>query len=194
MSQMDDLKIFRQTVEKQLNLQRTLAELMLREHKERADAIAAAQRQRGRERQARDHARSIELQQRFDDVLRESWGVTAPAARADETFHDYNRRLCKTAKKLLPSHHDLRSVQYVALPDDALETLTPQLLDAVRDAALDASTVAPGTLRAITKTDQAGVKSTEFVGESFVRQMGTPARRVLRILGPREIRELQRPL
>lgn len=115
-----------------------------------------------------------------DDKLRDV-GVRAQAPATDQTAAQYLRAVARNLKygHLTPSH-ELYQVPFDKnLPNAALYRLMPQLLDAVKEARNDASTVPPGEFREIVTTDpHTGYKHIRFVGpESFVKRMTNPGRR-----------------
>ena len=80
---------------------------------------------------------------------------------------------------------------------DALQALEPQLLRACVEEANNPAHVPVGELKKIERLDEYGkIRCVEFVGqESFVKQMTSPGRRVVKFLAPsdsygRAVREL----
>lgn len=120
-------------------------------------------------------------QEYADEQLHEV-GVRAQAPVSDQDGPQYLRALARNLKYgyLAPNHPLYQTKWDKSLPNDALCTLFPQLLDAVKAARNDASTVPPGEFREIITTDpRTGYKEHRFIGpESFVRGMTTPGRRV----------------
>jgi hypothetical protein len=165
MSELADLKKLRDVVQRQLELQAQITKTLKREIEARDDALQTARRTQRRETLAEEHAANLELQQRMDDVLSTHWGVRCPEARANESPFQFGRRLGRLAKKYINPSHELHQVQFNSLPDPAVAVFLMQALTALEKSARDASTVAPGEYRAISKVDATGRKTTEFIGQ-----------------------------
>lgn len=124
--------------------------------------------------------RRQQWQSYIDEKLRDV-GVRAQAPATDQTAAQYLRAVGRNLKygHLTPSH-ELYQVPFDKnLPNDVLYRLMPQLLDAVKQARNDPSTVEPGEFREIKTTDpRTGYTETRFVGpESLVKRMTNPGRR-----------------
>ena len=120
------------------------------------------------------------FQARADRVF-EAWGFRAPQPTLGQDPEDYRRDLAVMAKKQLPHDHQLRKVKLWRVPRDVFETLEPQVYSACREAAKRPDSVAPGTMREVTRINpQNGHKEIHFLGqESFVKEMGRPGRKVV---------------
>ena len=127
---------------------------------------------------------SRKFQAYYDEVLRKV-GMRAPEPTLDQSVNDYRRETLRTLKRtFLPPVHELYQVQYRQLKADALGVLEKQLLDACVVEANNPAHVPPGELRKVEEFDQYGqVKTINWIGgESFVKAMGRPGRRVKSLL------------
>jgi hypothetical protein len=123
-------------------------------------------------------------QSRYDDVLA-PMRRSAPAPRLGEGANAYRRRGLGLVQMFLPPDHELHGLSLENCKSDALGVLEPQILRAAREVARSPSKLAltpagrPDSLdpniRAVTMADG----TTTYHGESFVRAMGRPGRRVL---------------
>jgi hypothetical protein len=157
----------------------------------RADAIDAEER---REKARRDAERCLEHQRAYDDSF-QKFGRRAPAPAADDRARDYRRRLYAIGQSMLPSGHALTKFDPEDIDGTAIQPLEAQLLEALdREATEPTGDNVPGEgepLREITKIDSAtGGKKTEFYGESFIKSLGRPGRKVRRLVDPRNGRVL----
>jgi hypothetical protein len=112
---------------------------------------------------------------------------TAPARRADESGVNYLRRLAVVGKKYLPVSEEVTKIRFADLPDEVVPRCAELVREAVERNIVRTDNMAPGELRTVTRVidEISGVKAREFVGpDSFVKEMGTPARRVTRINAP----------
>jgi hypothetical protein len=134
--------------------------------------------------QAQNSARVY--QERYDAAF-QPWGFRAKAPVIGEDVGDYRRDLAVQAKKQLPEDHELRAVQFRALPASAFEALEPQLLKDCRDAAYRRDSVPAGQFREIVKVDpRNGYTEHQFIGpRSFVWDM-------TRVRGRTTLREMQK--
>jgi hypothetical protein len=130
-----------------------MAEAQREERARHAAAQAEADRQEAfRQRRLKDHEnhRFEETQQIFDRAL-QPWGRTAPAARADENYGGYLRRMTNIAQSYLPAGHELARLEFVRgddrVPRDVLIPLSDQVLSGIKQALRDPTTVAAGKMR-----------------------------------------------
>jgi hypothetical protein len=140
--------------------------------------------QRTREEEAELQRRLSGFQAKYDEALA-PMRRQAPAPRLGEGANAYRRRGLGFVQMFLPPDHDLHGLSLENCKADAIGVLEKQILHAARETArqpeLLANTPAgrpdslDPTLRAVTQAN--GV--TTYHGESFVRAMGRPGRRVL---------------
>jgi hypothetical protein len=119
-------------------------------------------------------------QERYDDKLRQV-GMRAPEPVLGQTVSDYRRDvLIKAKKAFIPRTHQLRQFSLDDIKGDALNIIEQKILDAAVVEAQNPANVPPGELRKIERLDGYGkVKTVDWIGQqSFVRQMGTPGRRM----------------
>ena len=159
---------------------------------EEQELAAAAQRRADAARaKARDDAERRRLiAERYDDSFR-AFGTEVPAAVDDEAPAAYRRRLFnRLARKLAPDHElaQIRADDVSGQPI-VFDNFEAMLLDAAKAEGERPSTEnlpSDGSLIARNRVDDMGAKTTEFFGrESFVKSMGLPGRRVLRICNPK---------
>jgi hypothetical protein len=122
-------------------------------------------------------------QERYDNALA-PWDIRAPAPVLGQDIDSYRRDTLVKIKRQLPEGHALRKVQIRKLPNDALDVLEPQLLQACKKEAYNADSVPIGAMRRVVEMDpQNGQKIVKFIGQrSFVFDMGRPGRRVVSFL------------
>jgi hypothetical protein len=115
------------------------------------------------------------------DAAFEPWGFRAPQPLIGQDPQDYRRELCIMAKRQLPYGHKLRIKNLKKLPRDVFEVYEPEIYDACREAASRPDSVAPGEIRQIVKHNPTtGHREVHYIGgESFVKDMGRPGRRVV---------------
>src|SRR5262245_16780159 len=126
---------------------------------------------------------SRKFQAYYDEALRKV-GMRAPQPVLGETVNHYRREALRTMKKtFLPQNHPLYQVQMRELKADALQVFEPQVLQACVTEANNSVHLEPGELRKIEELDQYGqVRMIKWIGqESFVKQMGCPGRRVVKL-------------
>jgi len=117
-------------------------------------------------------------QERFDNAL-SPWDQRAPAPVLGEDIDVYRRNALLKMKRLLPDDHELRNIQIRKMPTDVLNVFEPQILQACKAEAYNASSVPPGEMRRVVEVDSNGMKIVKWIGqESFVKDMGRPGRRV----------------
>jgi hypothetical protein len=125
-------------------------------------------------------AQSRIYQERADNAFA-SWGFSAPAMTLGADIDDYRRDLAVLAKKQLPEDHELRKIQYRALPDDAFPNFEKQLYAAVAEAGRRNDSVPyDAPLRMVETKDGNGMVVRTFLGQRhFVHDFKAPVRRVL---------------
>jgi hypothetical protein len=155
----------------------------LREMK-RADALDAEER---RERVRKDRERNIEHCVRYDAVFGRH-GVRAPQAVADEAPPVYRRRLYALGQSMLPVGHTLIDFDPRGIGPDAIIPLEAQLLQELEREG-DQPTgsnrpLSPDDPRARhERVDSMGGKTITYEAkESFIKSLGRPGRKVLRII------------
>lgn len=118
------------------------------------------------------------------------WGRSAPPMRADENDGRYIRRIARIAqnKNYLAYDEPAKRVDFDKLPDNALPQFTAMLIDGIRRSVSRPDTVPDGEERSVfTRDPNTGMAIRSFVradNRSFVCDMGTPCRRVVRINAP----------
>jgi hypothetical protein len=112
--------------------------------------------------------------------------VRAPARRADESTTSYLRRLSRVGRKYIPAGEQIARVDFSELPDATVYKFSEVMRQAVARNVTRTDNMPPGTMRAVMVTDEnTGMKIREWVGpDSFVKSMGRPCRRVVRINAP----------
>ena len=131
-----------------------------------------------REQLLRQQSSGRVFQERYDNAL-QPWDIGAPAPVLGQDIQTYRRDALIEMKRLLPREHELRGVQIRQLSNDALDVFEPQILQACRTEAYNATSVPLGEMRRVVEIDQSGLKIVKFIGqESFVKEMGRPGRRV----------------
>ena len=164
------------------------------------DAMAAreAERQRAedaaREREAAAQAKAdalerVEIASKYDGAFR-AFGALVPPPVADEWPGAYRRRLFESLRRRLPSTNEWSSVRADEIPASARTQIEELMIQAAMAEAKrpSAENLPPnGELVRRDVVDEAtGVKSIEWHGiKSFIKQMGRPAQRVVRICDPR---------
>jgi hypothetical protein len=128
------------------------------------------------------------------ETIQERWDSTfakldraCPVRIASETSADYLRRLSRIGKRYLPRSEEVYSVPFNSeLPDAVVEAFSEMVRSAVERNLLRTDNMKPGELRQVLIQDEnTGAKQRHWIGPtSFVREMGTPCRKVLRINTP----------
>jgi hypothetical protein len=122
----------------------------------------------------------------FDNAF-QRWGRAAPPVRADEDENSYTRRVASIARKknYLSYDEPVRRVNFAELPDHALPQFRAMLIEGIKRSVMRSDTVPEGTERSVfTRDENTGLAIRSFVrpdGESFVKDMGRPCRRVVSI-------------
>jgi hypothetical protein len=178
------------------NLTRRLARAESEDAAARADAIEAAKAKRARkerEQLATVSAENVDFQARCDGVL-SKYGVAAPPAIAGETSIQYRRRLLDHVRARLPSQHQLYRMPLDDLDEEALPVFADSIISAAEAAVFDRASVPPGALLPRDISDPVtGMKVTGFVGESYIKSMPKPSRKLIRLIDPTSGRVLIGP-
>jgi hypothetical protein len=150
------------------------------------EAEAAEERRADAEQARADAWRCRELGQLFDDAFR-AHGQKTPEPRADERPSAYRRGLFESLRHKLPDSHDLAGVRADQLPSgDAYLNFEAIIISAAKqegERPSEANLPPSGEMVARHRVDDTGVKTTEWFGKSsFIKDMGRPGRRVLRIV------------
>jgi hypothetical protein len=117
----------------------------------------------------------------------QKWGRAAPPVRADEDEAAYIRRVARIAQKrnYLSYDEPVKRVRFAELPDHALPQFTALLIEGIKRSVMRPDTVPEGTERQVfTRDDNTGMAIRSFVrpdGQSFVKDMGRPCRKVVSI-------------
>jgi hypothetical protein len=118
-------------------------------------------------------------QERFDNGLREI-GVRAPEPVLGQVPNDYRREVLRAIKKNHLQNHELYKLNMRGLPDEVLDNFEPMVINAAKSELCNNDNVPPGELRKVDKINSFGrLCETNFYGESFVKQMNRPGRRVV---------------
>ena len=119
-------------------------------------------------------------QKRYDNALRDI-GVRAPAPVLGQHPNDYRREVLRTIKKNHLQNHELYKLNMRGLADEVLDNFEPMVINAAKSELCNNDNVPPGELRKVDKLDAFGrLCETNFYGESFVKQLNRPGRRVVR--------------
>jgi hypothetical protein len=121
-----------------------------------------------------------EWQEYFDNAL-QPIGVRAKVPVLGQSSNEYAQDSCETLASRLPQNHELSKVEYRELHGKALTNMAQTLIEAVKADRVNPANFAPGEMRMVKKIHpQTGREMIEWYGQqSFVKQMGTPGRRVL---------------
>jgi hypothetical protein len=124
-------------------------------------------------------------QSRWDSTFA-ALGRSAPARRADESGTDYLRRLSRVGRKYIPRGEQIAQVDFDELPDAVVPKFAELMRAAVGRNITRTDNMQPGEMRSVLVTDEnTGQQIREWIGpDSFVKEMGRPCRRVLRINAP----------
>jgi hypothetical protein len=122
----------------------------------------------------------------FDNAF-QKWGRAAPPARADEDANSYTRRVARIAqrKNYLSYDEPVKKVNFAELPDHALPQFRQLLIEGIKRSVMRPDTVPDGEERQVfTRDENTGMAIRSFVrpdGQSFVKDMGQPCRKVVSI-------------
>jgi hypothetical protein len=100
---------------------------------------------------------------------------------------DYLRRLSRVGRKYIPAGEEIARVRFDdTLPDAVVPQYSELMREAVERNIRRTDNMEPGTMRSVLTVDeQTGLKTREWIGpDSFVKAMGLPCRRVVRINAP----------
>jgi hypothetical protein len=114
-------------------------------------------------------------------------GRSAPAQRADEATVDYQRRLARVGRKYIPSGEEIARVRFdSSMVDSVVPRFSEMMRAAVERNLYRTDNMQEGELRPVLETDEnTGMKTRKWIGPtSFVKEMGRPCRRVVRINTP----------
>jgi hypothetical protein len=123
-----------------------------------------------------EHAAFADTQAKADSVFM-GFGKAAPRPLEGESLLNYRKRL---ATHLKPYSTVWKSVKFSQLPEEAFNVAETQVYADATTAAAMPMDLGDGELREVARTDpRTGLKTISFYGrDSFVKQMGRPARRV----------------
>jgi hypothetical protein len=114
-------------------------------------------------------------------------GRSAPVRRADESGADYLRRLSRVGRKYTPRAEEIARVAFDhTLPDAYVPQYSELMRAAVERNIMRSDNMRPGEMRPVMIVDEnTGMKQRHFIGPtSFVRDMGRPCRRVVKVVNP----------
>jgi hypothetical protein len=126
----------------------------------------------------------VDFRVRADDAMRPYGGYATEAPKLGESPHDYRRRVLSRIQGYLPPTHALARVVIDNVKGGALSVFEDQILDAAKACAFDDSIAPPGQTVERDMSSPGGPKITGFVGESYIRAMSPPTRKVLRLIDP----------
>ena len=121
------------------------------------------------------------------DATFQKLGRSAPAQRADEATVDYQRRLARVGRKYIPAAEEIAWVRFDSSMVDAVVPKFSEMMRAAVERNLyRTDNMQPGEMRPVLETDpNTGAKIRSWIGPtSFVKEMGRPCRRVVRINTP----------
>jgi hypothetical protein len=124
-------------------------------------------------------------QEKWDTVFGQI-GRSCPARRADESSSNYERRLASIGQRYIPASEEVASIDFARLPDDAVDRFSAMAQEAVTRCLWRTDNMQPGEMREVFSVDpNSGQRIRNFVGpDSFVKSMGLPTRRVVKIFAP----------
>ncbi|HZZ22280.1 MAG TPA: hypothetical protein VFE60_06740 [Roseiarcus sp.] len=130
----------------------------------------------------------------MSETIAEKWDATfaklgrsAPAQGADEATVDYQRRLARVGRKYIPSGEEIARVRFdSSMPDGVVNKFSEMMRAAVERNLYRTDNMQPGEMRPVLETDpNTGRQIRSWIGPtSFVKEMGQPCRRVVRINTP----------
>jgi hypothetical protein len=125
------------------------------------------------------------VQSRWDSTFA-ALGRSAPARRADESGTSYLRRLSRVGRKYIPRGEQIAQVDFDELPDAVVPKFSELMRAAVARNVVRTDNMQPGELKSVMRRDEnTGMQIREWHGPtSFVKEMGRPCRRVVRINAP----------
>ena len=118
-------------------------------------------------------------QQRYDEALREI-GERAPAPILGQDPNSYRREVLRKIKVNHLQNHELYKINVRGLPDEVLDNFEPMIINAAKSELRNNDNVPPGQLRKVERLDPhtGHVCETSWYGESFVKALTRPGRRV----------------
>jgi hypothetical protein len=160
-------------------LRREKAQLERERQQEEAEARAQARA---------DAERRSQYQDRYDSAFA-AFGTQTPQPAADESPGAYRKRLFENLRRRLPSGNEWASVRADDIPPSARANIEALVIEAAKAEGERPSfdgLPRDGSLIARNRVDSAtGEKSVEYFGrESFIKSLGRPTRKVLRLIGP----------
>ena len=162
---------------------------------EEAQARADATAEEARRQRARSYAESCrQYAARYDDSYA-AFNVQVPQPVDGENPEKYRNRLFNRLVRKLPEGHKWQGVRADDLALGApMDTVEEMVLEAAKAEGLQPSfdnLPSTGEMIERRRADDAGSKITEFFGrESYIKSMGRPGRRVLRLVNPKDGRVL----
>jgi hypothetical protein len=130
----------------------------------------------------------------MSETIAEKWDATfaklgrsAPAQRADEATVDYQRRLARVGRKYIPAAEEIARVRFDhTMPDGVVRKFSEMMRAAVERNLYRTDNMQPGEMRPVLEVDpNTGRQIRSWIGPtSFVKEMGQPCRRVVRINTP----------
>jgi hypothetical protein len=152
----------------------------------RADDAAEEESRRDRSRRHADACRKIA--ERYDGAF-EKFGQQTPQSVADEYPGDYRRRLLQQLIDKLPESHEWANVEADDLDKEAIKPIEDQVLEAAKregeTPSLENLPKDGSMIKRETRDDSTGRHIVTWHGrESFIKSMGRPGLRVLRICNP----------
>ena len=168
------------------------ADALLRERVRREEAALeredAESMMAERERVRNDSHRCYQISERYADAF-ESFGVRPPAPIDGERPGQYRARLFESLRLRLPSDSEWSGVRADSVPASARDQIELIVIAAAKKEGLTpsmSSLPASGEVTRLRTDPETGAKATEFYSRSsFIRDMGRPGRRVVRLLDPR---------
>ena len=166
-----------------------LLDAMARREAERRRAEDAERDRANADRARADSEKCRQAQVFYSDAY-EAFGTLTPQPVDGEKPGRYRQRLYEGLRRKLPSDHDLFDVRADDLPASAARNFEQMMLAAALREGLkpsEANLPRDGSLVRRERTDaMSGAKSIEWMGrESFLKSMGHPPQRVLRIMNPK---------
>ena len=164
-----------------------LAERTRRElAKMRAEDAAAEAAER--EQIRNDSFRRIEVAQRYADAYR-AFGVEPPAPIDGESVGRFRMRLYEGLRRRLPSDNEWSGVRADSIPGSAAAQIEQFVISAATAEGLkpSMSSLPPsGEVSRVRVDPESGARETHWYGrESFIKGIGLPGKRVVRILDPK---------
>jgi hypothetical protein len=166
-----------------------LYQRLKREEEEQARADASLEEARRKRQRANAEARRL-IAETYDDAFA-SFGVEVPMAVDDEAPSAYRSRLFNRLARRLPPGHELAdiradSISHEQVVFDNFERMLLRAAMAEGKTPSHANLPDDGTLIARNRVDsETGEKHVWYGRESFIKDIGRPGHRVLRIIDPK---------